>query len=187
MALFGNDRPVMPSFRTTPELDSSERGPYDDLNRIERNLERSGRQLDRDMREERNARGRADHDGDERREVRDRERNLDARNLDTRNQDAERNGTRTGDRAGDRHEVSVERPGVAAAKPAVAQSTGAARPHALIEGLFDKLPAPESEWPLQARQKWLQTAANIFDLMYTAKDGDAGEIGVAVERAGASR
>ncbi len=52
----------------------------------------------------------------------------------------------------------------------------------LIDGLFSKLPAPESEWPLAARQKWLQTAANIFDLMYAPGEADAGELAIRVER-----
>src|ERR1700745_1918830 len=40
MALFGSDRPVMPSFKTPPDLDSSSRSPYDDLNRLEREKDR---------------------------------------------------------------------------------------------------------------------------------------------------
>lgn len=43
--------------------------------------------------------------------------------------------------------------------------------HAFIRGLLEKLPDPESDWPLSGRVKWLQTAANIFDLMY-ANSGD---------------
>lgn len=39
--------------------------------------------------------------------------------------------------------------------------------HPFIKGLLDKLPAPETDWPVSGRVKWLQTAANIFDLMYT--------------------
>lgn len=39
--------------------------------------------------------------------------------------------------------------------------------HPFIRGLIDKLPVPDSEWDLSARAKWLTTAANIFDLMYT--------------------
>jgi len=38
--------------------------------------------------------------------------------------------------------------------------------HPFIRGLLDKLPTPETDWPTSARIKWLQTAANIFDLMY---------------------
>jgi len=50
----------------------------------------------------------------------------------------------------------------------------------LIIGLFQKLPAPEEEWPSAARLKWLQTAANIFDLLYK---GDGGGISVTGARA----
>src|ERR1700745_1918836 len=55
----------------------------------------------------------------------------------------------------------------------------------LIQGLFSKLPEPSGEWPLPARQKWLQTAANIFDLMYAPGEADAGEGVIRVERTSA--
>ena len=42
---------------------------------------------------------------------------------------------------------------------------------ALIVGLFRKLPPPSTEWNEEDRQKWLQTAANIFDLVYTGECG----------------
>jgi hypothetical protein len=45
--------------------------------------------------------------------------------------------------------------------------------HPFIKGLLDKLPTPESEWSIQARAKWLQTASNIFDLMYKAEADDS--------------
>ncbi len=41
----------------------------------------------------------------------------------------------------------------------------------LIEGLLQRLPPPETEWSTDARRKWLQAAANIFDMMYTDKEG----------------
>lgn len=41
----------------------------------------------------------------------------------------------------------------------------------LILGLFRKLPEPDSDWSAKDRLKWLQTAANIFDLVY---QGDGG-------------
>lgn len=55
--------------------------------------------------------------------------------------------------------------------------------HPFIEGLLKTLPDPDSEeeWPLDKRVKWLQTAANIFDLIYK------GESGVKVEPATALR
>ena len=36
----------------------------------------------------------------------------------------------------------------------------------LIIGLFQKLPQPDEDWEEADRLKWLQTAANIFDLVY---------------------
>ncbi len=44
--------------------------------------------------------------------------------------------------------------------------------HPFIRGLLQKLPEPESEWSIEARAKWLITAANIFDLMYSDSGGD---------------
>ena len=41
----------------------------------------------------------------------------------------------------------------------------------LILGLFRKLPEPEADWPAAARLKWLQTGANIFDLVYKGEGG----------------
>lgn len=41
----------------------------------------------------------------------------------------------------------------------------------LIIGLFQKLPEPEADWPAAARLKWLQTAANVFDLLYKGDGG----------------
>ena len=44
--------------------------------------------------------------------------------------------------------------------------------HPFIQGLLKTLPEPESDWPGSARAKWLQTASNIFDLIYKDKEGD---------------
>lgn len=38
--------------------------------------------------------------------------------------------------------------------------------HPFIQGLLQTLPKPGTEWQGPARAKWLQTAANIFDLIY---------------------
>lgn len=45
--------------------------------------------------------------------------------------------------------------------------------HPFIEGLLKTLPDPDSdeEWPREKRVKWLQTAANIFDLIYKGDGG----------------
>jgi hypothetical protein len=44
------------------------------------------------------------------------------------------------------------------------------RMHPFIQGLLDTLPEPNTNWAEEGRAKWLQAAANIFDLMYM---GDA--------------
>jgi hypothetical protein len=38
--------------------------------------------------------------------------------------------------------------------------------HPFIEGLLDTLPEPNTNWTIEGRAKWLQAAANIFDLIY---------------------
>jgi hypothetical protein len=173
MALFGSDRPVMPSFRTAPELDSSQPSPYNDLNRAERSvdrnsdrnsarLDRDGRRDDRDARDERNSYERNDLD----------------RHLERDRMDVSRRES-VPERVVERAIPVVERPvsdGFGTVNGRPQQS------HALIEGLFSKLPQPETEWSLQSRQKWLQTAANIFDLMYVPSDAEAGELTIRVER-----
>lgn len=53
--------------------------------------------------------------------------------------------------------------------------------HPFIQGLLETLPEPESDWSVAARAKWLQTAANIFDLIYK------GEGGIKIEAAMAQR
>lgn len=52
--------------------------------------------------------------------------------------------------------------------------------HPFVQGLLKTLPEPETEWASSARVKWLQTAANIFDLIYK---GDGGGIAVTAARA----
>ena len=45
--------------------------------------------------------------------------------------------------------------------------------HPFIRGLLDTLPEPGTEWNAQARADWLETAASVFKLIYTAKDADS--------------
>lgn len=52
--------------------------------------------------------------------------------------------------------------------------------HPFIQGLLKTLPQPETEWSVADRTKWLQTAANIFDLIYK---GDGGGIDIQPARA----
>lgn len=54
--------------------------------------------------------------------------------------------------------------------------------HPFVVGLLRKLPEPESNWTARDRAKWLQTASNIFDLMYTG--GDDGVVEVSFVKAG---
>lgn len=53
--------------------------------------------------------------------------------------------------------------------------------HPFIQGLLKTLPKPETEWKVADRAKWLQTAANIFDLIYK------GDGGIEIKAATASR
>ena len=139
----------MPTFKTAPELESTARSPFDDLNRLERS-------------------------------------SADIRAQDRLERVLERNGGNV--EREERPAVQEPEPPaapvakVAVVPPAPKKQNGS--PDPLIEGLFSKLPAPESDWPLAARQKWLQTAANIFDLMYNC-DGNAGELAIRVERSNA--
>jgi hypothetical protein len=181
MALFGNDRPIMPTFKTAPEVDSSGRGPYDDLNRLERNGDKPA-DKNSDRSPERNGeRGLArqpDH-AEERNPADLRAQDRLERVLERNGKELERELDRNTDRHLDREpERAVAPPkAVQQAPRKIAEGT-----HPLIEGLFSKLPEPEAEWPLAARQKWLQTAASIFDLMYAPTTTDAGELAVRVER-----
>jgi hypothetical protein len=165
MALFGNDRSVMPSFRTTPELDSSDSSPYDDLNRLDRSVERN---LERAISRNDDRRNDRRPERDDRQPERQPER-----------QQLDRTDLARSDSNFDRGYEPVTIPVEA---PAPVARPIAERPHLLIEGLFSKLPQPDTQWPLQARQKWLQTAANIFDLMYIPDQAEAGELSIRLER-----
>jgi hypothetical protein len=60
--------------------------------------------------------------------------------------------------------------------------------HPFIEGLLETLPvaalnAEKTEWNLQGRQEWLQTAAGIFNLIYKASAEDkGGAVSVSITR-----
>jgi hypothetical protein len=56
--------------------------------------------------------------------------------------------------------------------------------HPFIAGLLDTLPPtgnPKTEWTLQGRQDWLQTAAGIFNLIYKTNVDDKGTVTVSVD------
>lgn len=52
------------------------------------------------------------------------------------------------------------------ASPGSGRSSTYAPLHPFVQGLLDTLPEPETNWTVEGRAKWLQAAANIFDLMY---------------------
>ena len=57
--------------------------------------------------------------------------------------------------------------------------------HPFIKGLLDTLPPvvslpTKSEWSMQGRREWLQTAAGIFNLIYKASDNDNVTLAVTV-------
>ena len=45
-------------------------------------------------------------------------------------------------------------------------------PDPLIQGLINRLPEPDSSWPVTDRIKWLRTASNIFGLIYKSEGED---------------
>ena len=45
-------------------------------------------------------------------------------------------------------------------------------------GLVNRLPSPDTTWSLDARAKWLRTAASIFGLVYKAEVSERGEISI---------
>ena len=51
--------------------------------------------------------------------------------------------------------------------------------HPFIRGLLETLPKVDSDWPIEGRRRWLQTAAYIFDLLYK---GD-GTIAISADKA----
>jgi hypothetical protein len=53
----------------------------------------------------------------------------------------------------------------------------------LIQGLFQRLPKPNSIWSLDDRARWLRTVDSVFDLVYRAGDAEPREIKITmVER-----
>lgn len=55
------------------------------------------------------------------------------------------------------------------------------RHHPFIEGLLERLPPPDTDWPADRQAKWLEAAANIFSLLYKS---DGGNLRVVVEDGG---
>jgi hypothetical protein len=172
----------MPTFKTSPDPDSSARSPYDDLNRLDRNQDRNSdgpanRNSDRNPARQMD---RADEGNAPELRAQDRGQDRLERVLDRNGKEPDRNPNQRPERNHDREPEHVP---AKAVQQTSRKSTDGADP--LIQGLFSKLPEPSAEWPLPARQKWLQTAANIFDLMYAPGEADAGELAIRVERSSA--
>ncbi|MBS0221342.1 MAG: hypothetical protein JSR91_11440 [Proteobacteria bacterium] len=61
---------------------------------------------------------------------------------------------------------AAERQAEPSAQPVASTAPVQSTMHPFISGLLQTLPAPETEWAVRDRAKWLQTAANIFSLIY---------------------
>jgi hypothetical protein len=73
-------------------------------------------------------------------------------------------GGRPQDRA--RQSDEVEEDTVSASEPLYGASSRTEGLHPFVQGLLDTLPEPQTNWTVEGRAKWLQAAANIFDLIY---------------------
>jgi len=60
-------------------------------------------------------------------------------------------------------ETDLPEDGLVVVKKREPENTGY---HPFVQGLLDTLPAPQTNWTVEGRAKWLQAAANIFDLIY---------------------
>jgi hypothetical protein len=53
--------------------------------------------------------------------------------------------------------------------------------HPFIAGLLKTLPPADSDWPMDARRKWLQAASTIFEVIY--KDSESkGSLRIEVQK-----
>ena len=59
---------------------------------------------------------------------------------------------------------------------------GGGRFHPLIEGLIATLPAPDSDWPVERRARWLRAALYDFDLIYKDPEEDGSSIEIKVQK-----
>jgi hypothetical protein len=50
----------------------------------------------------------------------------------------------------------------------------------LIRGLVERLPKPDTVWPLEDRVKWIRTATGVFDLVYKSDDQERREIMITI-------
>lgn len=68
--------------------------------------------------------------------------------------------------------VEQEPPALHSPAPQVAPAIATGQSlHPFIQGLLSELPEPRSDWAMEDRAKWLQAAAQIFDLIYSGGRG----------------
>lgn len=66
---------------------------------------------------------------------------------------------------------SAQAPSPPAAPPTYGSGAGGGNElHPFIQGLLKTLPTPDTDWTIEQRIRWLQTAAGIFDLIYKGND-----------------
>lgn len=68
-------------------------------------------------------------------------------------------------------EVEKPQPNEGERKNGSGNDGGNGKLHPFIQGLLQTLPEPQTDWSATERMKWLQTAANIFDLIYKGEGG----------------
>lgn len=91
-----------------------------------------------------------------------------------------RNASALEEAPGDQSDTSMDQNNSRQSPGAVAQSQPIGNDlHPFIQGLLQSLPEPDSEWETADRVKWLQTAANIFDLIYKGGNGIIVEAAIA--------
>jgi hypothetical protein len=56
------------------------------------------------------------------------------------------------------------------------------RRHPAIEGLFEELPEPKSEWSTEDRKKWLEMASSVFAVIYRDTEDSRGTLKVTLEK-----
>jgi hypothetical protein len=81
---------------------------------------------------------------------------------------SQRDATKTSSaRETSKHETTLQRSG----NDGGASGGGGASDHPFIQGLLQKLPAPETQWDDEGRAAWIEAAVKIFDLMYKGGEG----------------
>ena len=53
----------------------------------------------------------------------------------------------------------------------------------LLRALFDKLPPPNSIWPVAQRRRWIEAMRLSFDFVYSARVMTAADLGLTDEQA----